>query len=133
MTRDEIMAEARTLSARGWSTANLASIYGVHVETMRLWLNPARAERARVATQARRESYRGKCAVCEVPTDGSNGPGKASTHCLKCSRSARSRSKPAAIDPRRAPGCSCDGLPVLDAEGEPLCTKCGRAKLGVPA
>lgn len=34
--------------------------------------------------RALKETYRGRCADCGRPTNGSNGPGSAATRCVKC-------------------------------------------------
>lgn len=84
MTRAEKMAEAARL--RDYMTyAEIAAQLDVAKSTVYRWLNPEFAERDRVKCRAVKERYRGTCATCGAPTNGSNGPGTASDTCGNCS------------------------------------------------
>lgn len=58
----------------------IASELEIPLKTVHNWLYDPNREKA----QARRDRYRGTCADCGVPTDGSNGPDRPSTRCRVC-------------------------------------------------
>jgi hypothetical protein len=83
VTRDEKIALCRKLKAEGLTYRQVAEAVGTSKTTVVRWLNPDKAEADRVSARARKESYRGECATCGAPTNGS-GPGSASDTCLRC-------------------------------------------------
>jgi DNA-binding CsgD family transcriptional regulator len=89
MTRDEKLAKARQLREGGTTYPAIAAELGVAKKTVRRWLNPHEAEADRAVARRMKKRYRGKCESCGSPTNGCEGPGKASRLCGPCSRRRR--------------------------------------------
>lgn len=76
----ERVARAIALRAEGWKLREIAGEFGVSLQAIHEWVtDPDGAKRG-----ARKARYRGSCERCGGPTDGSDGPGKASKRCLAC-------------------------------------------------
>lgn len=139
MTRAECIAEATRLRRQGWFLHDLATYFGVSRTTVHGWVTPGAVLRAREDNRARREGWRGRCRHCGAPTNGSAGPAKAPLECPRCAPARLAVGQPSqvreptfselcALTLRRADPCSCDGLGLPDEDGDPTCSKCGRAK-----
>lgn len=139
MTRAECIAEATRLRRQGWFLHDLATYFGVSRTTIHGWVTPGAVRRVREADRARRERYRGRCRHCGALTNGSDGAANAPLECPRCSPARCATGQPSqvreptfselcAVTLRRSDPCSCDGLQVLDEDGDPTCSKCGRAK-----
>jgi hypothetical protein len=79
-TRAERAAEARRLRDQGLLLREIGERMGVSTQAVHEWLSDPDGSLRR----ARKASYRGVCVDCGGPTDGSNGPGKASVRCMDC-------------------------------------------------
>lgn len=79
-TKEERVRQAEAMRDDGMVTREIAEALGVARSTVTAYLcDPDLAKQRR-----RRLAYRGTCARCGGPTDGSNGPGKAPEHCASC-------------------------------------------------
>jgi hypothetical protein len=78
VTRQEKAAMAARLQVSGMTARDIGSEMGLAVQTIRdlLW-DPDGSK-----VRARKDSYRGSCAECGAPTDGSNGSAKAPKLCI---------------------------------------------------
>lgn len=76
----ERLAQAQALRAEGKLLREIAAHLGVHKTTVHSWLSDPEG----LAVRARKDSYRGACAECGNPTDGSNGRDNPSKRCRPC-------------------------------------------------
>lgn len=80
MSRKQKVAWAQRLRARGLTYLEIAREMGVARSTASLYItDPDGSQLA-----ARKDSYRGTCEDCGLPTDGSNGREAAPTTCVIC-------------------------------------------------
>lgn len=64
----------------GMLLREIAAEFGLSIQTVHEWVtDPDGVKRA-----AKRARYAGVCVDCGAPTDGSDGPGKASARCIEC-------------------------------------------------
>lgn len=76
----ETKRRARELRAQGLIYREIAAELGVARSTVYAWLSDPDGERLR----ARKQGYAGTCIDCGAPTNGYDGPGRASKRCVPC-------------------------------------------------
>lgn len=88
-TRAALAAQVAELRGRGLSHSQVAARLGVSPSYASLLAtDPDGAKEA-----ARKDSYRGSCVVCGARTNGSDGPGKAPTHCPRHGNAAEAAAR----------------------------------------
>jgi transposase-like protein len=107
-TPPEVKARAAQLRDEGWLLREIAEELGVAKSTLHQWFYDADGSKL----AARKVGYRGACVDCGSPTNGSAGPGKASTRCTPCHVVYEGeRSREWLIDTIRAWADSHGGIP----------------------
>lgn len=106
-SRAEREAHARKLRDEGKLLREIAAEMGVAISTVNAWLCDPGGKRMK----ARKESYRGRCVDCDVPTDGSNGRDGAPERCLPCTHEHDKRLTRAWILESMREWCEMFGVP----------------------
>lgn len=107
-TRAEREAKARELRSEGLLFREIAEVMGVAASTVDAWINDPGGSKLR----SRKDGYRGECDTCGGPTDGSNGPGRASVRCITC----RMWTPEAILEALRAWGDDHGGIPPREID-----------------
>lgn len=103
------VTRARALRAQGLLYREIGESLGVATSTVHAWLQDPGGDQRR----ARRDRYRGRCAGCGAPTDGSRGPRGAPRHCATCAAptAVRRWTEPLIIERLQQWACAHGGQP----------------------